>query len=43
MNIEAITDNKKPCQPLLFRGDEQESIIDRYLERCGMFVITDRA
>ena len=43
MNIEAITDNKKRCQPLLFRGDEQGAIIDRYLERGGMFVMTDNA
>lgn len=43
MNIETISDNKKRCQPLLFRGDEQESIIDRYLERDGMFVMTDSA
>lgn len=41
MNIETVTDNKKRYLPLLLLGDEQESMIDRYLERGEMFVMTD--
>lgn len=43
MNIETISDNKKRCQPQLFLGDEQGAIINRYLKRDGMFVMTDSA
>ena len=43
MNIETISDNKKRCQPQLFLDDEQGAIINRYLKRDGMFVMTDSA
>lgn len=33
MEIRKITDNKKQFLPLLLLADEQESMIDRYLER----------
>ncbi len=43
MTIETVTDNKKRFLPLLLLGDEQESMIDRYLKRGEMFVMTDAA
>ena len=39
MNITQIKTNKKRFLPLLLLGDEQESMIDRYLERGDMFVM----
>lgn len=41
MNIREITDNKKPYLSLLLLADEQESMIDRYLERGTMYVLED--
>lgn len=41
MNITQITDNKKQYIDLLLLADEQESMIDRYLERGDMFVFED--
>lgn len=41
MNIIQITENKKEYIYLLLLADEQESMIDRYLERGDMFVLED--
>lgn len=41
MNIIQLTDNKKQYIDLLLLADEQESMIDRYLERGDMFVLED--
>ncbi|MBE6275478.1 MAG: GNAT family N-acetyltransferase [Bacteroides sp.] len=38
MNIIPITDNKKNFLPLLLIADEQESMIDKYIEKGEMFV-----
>jgi len=40
-NITRILTNKKRYLELLLLGDEQESMIDRYLERGEMFVLDD--
>lgn len=41
MTISRITDNKKQYLDLLLLADEQESMIDRYLERGELFVLDD--
>ena len=41
MNIEIISVDKKRFLPLLLLADEQESMIDRYLERGDLFVMND--
>lgn len=41
MNTIQITNNKKQHIDLLLLADEQESMIDRYLERGEMFVLED--
>lgn len=41
MNIEAIKKNKKQFLDLLLLADEQESMIDRYLDRGTMFALSD--
>lgn len=41
MNIYPIITNKKQYLELLLLADEQESMIDRYLERGDMFVLED--
>lgn len=41
MNIRKITRNKKDYMGLLLLADEQESMIDKYLERGEMFVLDD--
>ena len=41
MKIYEITDNKKQYLPLLLLADEQEDMIDRYLERGTMYVLED--
>lgn len=41
MNITKIVANKKQYIELLLLADEQESMIDRYLERGDMFVLDD--
>ena len=38
MTIQKITGDKKRYLPLLLLGDEQESMIDRYLDRGEMYV-----
>lgn len=41
MNIFCIKENKKDYLDLLLLADEQESMIDRYLERGDMFVLEE--
>jgi len=41
MKIYEITDNKKQYLSLLLLADEQEDMIDRYLERGTMYVLED--
>ncbi|WP_071145639.1 GNAT family N-acetyltransferase [Bacteroides ihuae] len=41
MNITQLIDNKKRHIDLLLLADEQESMIDRYLERGDIFVLDD--
>ncbi|MGF6906211.1 GNAT family N-acetyltransferase [Fusobacterium sp. PH5-44] len=41
MNIRKITDNKKEFIDLLLLADEQENMIDKYLEHGEMFIIDD--
>ncbi len=43
MTIRKITRNKKQYLDLLLLADEQEDMIDRYLERGTMFVMEDGA
>lgn len=41
MQITKVTSNKKQYLPLLLLADEEEAMIDRYLERCTMYVLED--
>lgn len=41
MKIIEIKDNKKQYLPLLLLADEQEDMIDRYLEKGTMYVLDD--
>lgn len=41
MNIREVTGEKRQYLSLLLLADEQESMIDRYLDRGTMFVLTD--
>lgn len=41
MNIYEITENKKAYLDLLLLADEQEDMIDRYLDRGRMYVLFD--
>ena len=41
INIYPVFNNKKRYLDLLLLADEQESMIDRYLERGDMFVLSD--
>ncbi len=41
MEIRQVTENKKQYMDLLFLADEQEDMIDRYLEKGQMFVLLD--
>ena len=41
MKIQKINENKKAYIELLLLADEQENMIDRYLERGDMFVLED--
>ena len=40
MEIREVTDNKKQYLPLLLLADEQEDMIDRYLDRGTMYVLS---
>lgn len=41
MNVKKVLDNKKEYIDLLLLADEQEDMIDKYLERGEMFVLDD--
>ena len=41
MEIRKVTENKKQYMDLLFLADEQENMIDRYLDDGEMFVLLD--
>ena len=41
MNVEQVTEDKKRYLSLLLLADEQESMIDRYLDRGTMFILDD--
>ena len=41
MEFRQITDNKKQYLDLLLLADEQESMVDRYLDVGEMFVLLD--
>ena len=41
MDIRRIESGKRDFLPLLLLGDEQEDMIDRYLERGTMYVLED--
>ena len=41
MRIEMVTENKKRFLDLLLLADEQEDMVDRYLERGDMFALYD--
>ena len=41
MQFIEVTENKKRYLPLLLLADEQEDMIDRYLERGTMYVLED--
>ena len=41
MEVKEVKQNKKQYLPLLLLADEQEDMIDRYLERGAMYVLDD--
>ena len=41
MNIYEITDDKKQYMDLLFLADEQEEMIDKYIDTGTMFVLDE--
>ena len=41
MVIIEVTENKKQYLDLLLLADEQEDMIDRYLDNCRMYVLDD--
>lgn len=41
MKIEEIKNNKKKYLPLLLIGDEQENMIDKYIDRGRLFALDD--
>lgn len=41
MKITEVTENKKKYMDLLFLADEQEDMIDRYLEKGTMYIVDD--
>lgn len=41
MEVKIVKENKKSFLDLLFMADEQESMIDKYLERGEMFALYD--
>jgi len=41
MEIRLVTENRKQYLPLLLLADEQEDMIDRYLDRGAMYVLDD--
>ena len=41
MEIKKIEENKRDYMPLLLLGDEQESMVERYLDRGDLFALFD--
>lgn len=41
MEIKEVKNNKKQFLPLLLLADEQEEMIDRYIDKCTMYVLDD--
>ena len=41
MKIREVNENKKQFISLLLLADEQESMVDRYLEKGNMYVLED--
>lgn len=41
MEIKEIKENKKQYLPMLLLADEQEDMIDRYIEKGTMYVLED--
>ncbi len=41
MEIKEVIDNKRQYLPLLLLADEQEDMIERYLDKGTMFVLND--
>ena len=41
MEIKKVTENKKQYIDLLLLADEQENMVDKYLERGDMFILND--
>jgi len=41
MTITEVLENKKAYLPLLLLADEQENMIDRYLDRAAMYLLED--
>ena len=41
MEFQTISDNKRAFLPLLLLGDEQEDMIERYLDRGTLYVLRD--
>lgn len=41
MKMTEVTENKKKYMDLLFLADEQEDMIDRYLEKGTMYIVDD--
>ena len=41
MKIREVNENKKQFIALLLLADEQESMVDRYLEKVTMYVLED--
>ena len=38
MAMRRISGDRRRLLPLLLMGDEQESLVERYLDRCGLYV-----
>ena len=41
MRIREVSDNKREYMPLLLLADEQESMVERYIDRGTMYVLED--
>lgn len=41
MEIKEVKNNKKQFLSLLLLADEQEEMIDKYIDKCAMFVLDD--
>lgn len=43
MNIQLITQNKERFMELLLLGDEQQSMIEKYLTRSSLYILTEHS